>query len=79
MHEKPYVVLTHPFKPTLTSKIHLDYSQQLLIGFQNILPVDSGTVFLLSILRLEEINVRDKLQKNTFKPFLSMYGNLCGR
>jgi hypothetical protein len=51
MHENPYVVLIHLVKPTLASKIPLDSSQEILIGFQKILTGDSGTDFMLSILK----------------------------
>jgi hypothetical protein len=45
MHKEPYVVLIFPVKPTLTSKVSLDYPQNVLIRFQNIFPGDGGVDF----------------------------------
>jgi hypothetical protein len=58
MHKEPKVVLTYPLKPTLTSKVYLDYPQNLLVRFQNIFPRNGGTNLLIFVFRFEKINIK---------------------
>jgi hypothetical protein len=58
MHQEPNVVLLYLVKPTLISKVFLDYPQNLLIRFQNIFSGNGATNLLTSVFRFEKINIK---------------------
>jgi hypothetical protein len=64
------MVLVYHIKPTLISQIYLYDPQQLLIGIYNILSRNGGSN------SLEEINVKNRIQRHTFKPYFPQYWDL---
>jgi hypothetical protein len=62
-------------KPTLTSKVFLDYPQKLLKRFQNIFTGNGGTNLLISVFRFEKININEVsngIPLNHFSPCIGI-------
>ena len=72
MHQKPEMVLIDSSKLALTSKVPMDFFQQLDVGLNWVFSWYNGSIPLFFILWFQEISIISYFNRHAFEQMLSL-------